>query len=82
MSAAPLGYGALPLSRLEDPPRLTTAEVVRFPEQWNIIGAGFAVWYPLEMVRSTIITGSYACVNIFENWAGLKEGGYASECGI
>lgn len=42
----------------------------------------FGARYALAAALSYFVTGSYACANIYENAAGLKEGGYGKECNV
>lgn len=58
------------------------AHEVKHTDQWSIFGPSFAILDPLAAgggwVASKVFGGQPAQYNIFEIWAGLKDGGYTS----
>jgi len=61
------------------------AHETKHADQWAIFGTlhtpvGFVKDYAMASFASWVLTGHYACANIFEVWAGLESGGYGTVC--
>jgi len=56
------------------------AHEAKHSDQWYIFGPSFPVLYGIASGYSEITKGNYGCGNVFEWWAGFKDGDY-NNCG-